>query len=198
MQNDTLQKAAVGAVAGLIGTVTMSASMAIMQRLLPRRHQEPYEPRQVVEGMLKKTKLHDEVDEPAKSALTYAAHLGFGAAMGAAYEVIERRLPVPPGAKGPAWGLFVWAASYSGWLPTLEILPPAHRRPAARNALMAIAHIVWGATTECVAGMAEEARVRRTRQRARMKRARLRRNPGQGRPRLPGPDFANGVARATL
>jgi putative membrane protein len=48
--------------------------------------------------------------------------------------------------KGSLFGLIVWSGSYLGLLPGLEILSPATRHPAGRNALMIIAHIVWGST----------------------------------------------------
>lgn len=146
--DEMLKRLATGAAAGFVGTLAMSATMAVLQRLLPRSHREPYEPRQVVEGLLEKTALDNAVDEPEKSALTYVSHLGYGVVTGAMFDACADQIPFPRGIRGPAWGLAVWGASYCGWLPAFDILPGAHRRPAGRNALMIAAHLVWGATTE--------------------------------------------------
>jgi uncharacterized membrane protein YagU involved in acid resistance len=48
---------------------------------------------------------------------------------------------------GAAAGLAVWLASYMGWIPAVGNLEPATRHPARRNALMIVAHLVWGAST---------------------------------------------------
>lgn len=53
----------------------------------------------------------------------------------------------PSVAKGALFGVGIWAASYFGWIPTAGILKPPTRHPAARNALMIAAHLVWGAAT---------------------------------------------------
>jgi hypothetical protein len=37
-----------------------------------------------------------------------------------------------------------------GWLPALGILQPATKHPAQRNALMIVAHLVWGSVTGLV------------------------------------------------
>jgi uncharacterized membrane protein YagU involved in acid resistance len=33
-----------------------------------------------------------------------------------------------------------------GWVPAMRLMPPATRQPAARNFMMIVAHIIWGAT----------------------------------------------------
>jgi hypothetical protein len=47
--------------------------------------------------------------------------------------------------------MLVWAASYAGWLPAVNTLPPPQRRPAGRNLLLILSHLVWGAATEALA-----------------------------------------------
>jgi hypothetical protein len=44
-------------------------------------------------------------------------------------------------------GVAVWVASYLGWIPVVGILKPATLHPKRRNALMLVAHLVWGAST---------------------------------------------------
>jgi hypothetical protein len=47
---------------------------------------------------------------------------------------------------GIAFGLGVWATSYRGWIPALDMLPPEQRRGRAGTAVMIAAHTVYGAT----------------------------------------------------
>jgi hypothetical protein len=55
-------------------------------------------------------------------------------------------VPGPRVVSGIGWGLFVWAGSYLGLLPALDLHEPATQHPAERNILMIVAHIIWGAT----------------------------------------------------
>lgn len=62
-------------------------------------------------------------------------------------------LPLPAGkswaaraGRGIVFGLSVWAASYEGWLPVANVLPPAHRDKPGRASSIIAAHIVYGIT----------------------------------------------------
>ena len=50
-----------------------------------------------------------------------------------------------PAAEGALYGLAVWGGSYLGLMPATGLYRSADEEPAARNALMITAHIVWGA-----------------------------------------------------
>jgi uncharacterized membrane protein YagU involved in acid resistance len=93
--------------------------------------------------------LRENLRTNERDCASTVAHFGYGAAMGAAYPMVTR-LPLPSGTRGPAYGLLVCAASYAGWLPAIETLPPPQRRPFGRNLLLIAAHLVWGATTEAL------------------------------------------------
>ena len=80
------------------------------------------------------------------TAATLFSHFGYGALFGAAYALMEKRVPLRSGVKGVLAGILLWAGSYLGWLPALRLLKPATRHPWRRNALMILAHIVWGLT----------------------------------------------------
>jgi putative membrane protein len=86
----------------------------------------------------------DDLTNEDRYAATFLAHFGYGAAGGAVYSAIDRALPLPTAAKGLLFGLFVWTASYLGLLPATGILTPATEHPARRNALMILAHFIWG------------------------------------------------------
>ena len=143
-----LGDALAGAVSGLVATVPMTVAMLVMQRLLPRREQSTLEPRRISDDMLRKVDLDDDLSERGKQKVSVAAHFGYGAGTGMIYALADRFLPLPRGLRGPAYGMLVWAASYAGWLPAVKTLPPPQRRPAGRNLLLIVSHLVWGAAAE--------------------------------------------------
>lgn len=123
--------------------------MEAMHRALPRRERYPLPPRLITERILT-DELHLPLGlrrEKKLQLATLASHFGYGAAMGGLYAALEPtvRDTVPAPLAGAAYGAAVWAGSYFGLLPALGILPPAHRHPPGRNAMMGLSHLVWGA-----------------------------------------------------
>jgi putative membrane protein len=134
-----------GGIAGLVATAPMSAVMLGLRRLLPRREQYALPPRQITVAATRKAGVDEHLDEPVRSLVTVVAHFGYGAAAGTMYAPLSRWVPLPPVAAGTAYGLVVWATSYLGLLPGLGLISPATDHPTRRNALMIVAHMVWGA-----------------------------------------------------
>lgn len=125
-----------GGVNGALATVGMSAFLLGAQQLGLLGKQPP---RIIVES------LAPEATEEETRPTSIVAHFGYGAAAGAAYQLLARAVR-PTATSGAAYGLAVWAASYEGWLPWLGILPPAHRDRPGRRWTMVAAHLVYGAT----------------------------------------------------
>ena len=132
----------VGAIAGFVGTMAMTAAMRRLHRRLPERERYPLTPREIVDSAAAQAQV-PLVDESAKDATT-AAHFLYGAAMGALVSALN---PDPSRKAGMVAGTAVWVASYMGWIPAVGTLEPATRHPARRNAAMIGAHLVWGAST---------------------------------------------------
>ncbi len=151
-----------GAIAGLAGTVAMTAAMRAMFRALPEKDRYPLPPRLITDRVVGPTGLMDALDEPERRDLTLALHYGYGAAAGALYPAVARRVGGPAAVTGIGYGLAVWGASYLGWIPAMRILTPATQHPRARNGLMLAAHVVWGGVTgvtaACLMGEAKQGR----------------------------------------
>ena len=149
MQRD-LQALRDGAVGGVVGTATMSAVMLVGEKtgLMPRQP-----PEDIAAAALDAVGV-SERDEKTDEALAVLAHFGFGAAGGAVFGLLHRRLrlPIPAAVHGVVFGSLVWAASYKGWIPALGILPPPERDQPGRPATMLLAHWVYGATLGAVVG----------------------------------------------
>jgi uncharacterized membrane protein YagU involved in acid resistance len=132
----------IGAIAGFVGTMAMTAAMRRMHRRLPAKERYPLTPREIIDSGAGQVGM--KLPNEAAKDLTTAAHFAYGAAMGA---LIAAMNPDPRKKTGAAAGFAVWVASYMGWLPAVGTLEPATKHPARRNALMIVAHLVWGAST---------------------------------------------------
>ena len=136
-----------GALAGTLATAPMTVFMVAMHRLLPRHEQYPLPPSQVTATAEAKSGVQEHVDREQHVAVTLLSHFAYGAAAGAIFAPIAKALPIPAVWSGIGYGLVVWTISYLGLLPALGLLRPATEQPARRNALMIVAHIVWGSVT---------------------------------------------------
>ncbi|MBR9902449.1 MAG: DUF1440 domain-containing protein [Gammaproteobacteria bacterium] len=143
-----------GAIGGLLATVPMTLAMESLYRPLPRKERYPLPPRELTQNLLQKVEADALLDEEQRVELSLVSHFGYGALAGALYPYTRQRVEHPL-VYGSSYGVAIWAASYFGWIPALQILPPPHRQPANRRRLMIVAHLVWGAGTvwigECLA-----------------------------------------------
>jgi uncharacterized membrane protein YagU involved in acid resistance len=140
-----------GALAGLAASIPMALVMMGLNRYLPRGARSAAEPRRPLPPKLVTREMAEragieEVVEPGRrwEAATWLGHLGYGAATASVYPLVTRRLPLPEIARGMLFALGVWAGSYLGWLPALNVLPPATEQSPRRNAVMILSHLAWG------------------------------------------------------
>jgi hypothetical protein len=134
------QAIGLGALVGLAATLPMSAVMLLADRL---GLMEKHPPERIVERGSQAT--GTPTDEGQQNALATVAHLGFGAAGGAAFGVLAHLArPRAPSAVALPWALAIWAGSYFGWIPALGILPPPDKDAPGRASTMFIAHLVYG------------------------------------------------------
>jgi hypothetical protein len=140
-----LKNLMIGAAAGATATVPMTMVMEKLHELLPGEPAAPLPPREITESVAEKAGLAATLDEPQMENLTLASHIGYGAACGAVLGLIAPRNTAAAVGVGALFGLAVWAGSYKGWLPALNVRHDAKYDPPARSALMIAAHLVWGA-----------------------------------------------------
>jgi uncharacterized membrane protein YagU involved in acid resistance len=139
-----LANALKGSISGVIAAVPMTLAMNRMHRELPLEDQEPLPPRQITEELAERAKVDHHLGEDGMRTAAYVNHFGYGAAAGAAYGLVARGTPMAPLVSGTLFAIAVWAVSYFGWLPAMKILPPAHEHSARGNAIMVLAHLIWG------------------------------------------------------
>ena len=139
-------------VAGLIATLPMSAAMKKMKELLPWWQRAPLPPYRVTRQLEKAIGIEDKINDTQHQTATAVAHFGYGAAAAVPFAALAYRLPLPTTMSGILYGLLVWAGSYLGWLPIVGVMEPATKHPWQRNALMIVAHLVWGSTLGLIYG----------------------------------------------
>jgi hypothetical protein len=143
-----------GAAAGAAATVPMTLVMESLHETLPGEPARPLPPREITESITAKAGVRHEVPEPEMQALTLAGHFGYGALCGALFGLVAPKNLTGGVSCGMTFGLAVWAGSYLGWLPALDIRHDARQDPPARNGLMIAAHLTWGAVAGLVMGSA--------------------------------------------
>jgi hypothetical protein len=135
-----------GAFAGFLATIPMTLCMLLVRRGLPRHEQHRLPPVQIAAHLTRKTGLRKLLDRRDEGVLAWVLHFGFGTAAGAVFGGLSPRVPLPGWLQGLAFGVAVWASSYFGWLPAFDIHGHGGDQAPRRNALMLVAHLVWGAT----------------------------------------------------
>ena len=126
---------------GVIATGAMTLSMFYMHRKLPERERSPLAPAILTNHLLRNVARADE-----RENLTLISHFGYGASFGLLFSWLGSMLKAPPLVRGNLFGMGVWSASYLGWIPAFGFRPSAFNTPWRRNAMMILAHLVWGAS----------------------------------------------------
>lgn len=145
----------IGAIAGFVATMAMTAAMNRMHSRLPAKERYPLTPREIIDSA--SDALGAAPREANAADVTAAAHFVYGAAAGSVLGAADPRMGRVAGAMA---GVAVWTISYLGWIPAVGLLKPATHHPPRRNLLMLAAHLVWGAAT--ASGMREMMRARET------------------------------------
>jgi hypothetical protein len=142
-----------GALSGAIATVPQSIPFLLADRIGAIRTPPPV---QITDEVAGRTNALPEQGERGFTPALLAAHVGYGASGGALYAVIRRFLPGSPAAAGLVFGELVWAGSYLGYLPALELYPSPEHDARQRTLVMIAAHAIYGIVLGTV-----EARLRR-------------------------------------
>ena len=104
-----VNRASVGALAGIAATAAMTAAMTLLFRHLSSRSRYPLPPRELIEA-LDPTRRIVTTDRARARATTFA-HFGYGALTGALFALSRDR---STSTGGVVYGLGVWGASYLG------------------------------------------------------------------------------------
>ncbi|HEY0444313.1 MAG TPA: DUF6789 family protein [Candidatus Limnocylindrales bacterium] len=132
-----------GVAAGIAATAAMSVVLVAAERSGDMSRMPPHE---IASNAISKSPIGAETSGRARRRLGWVAHFAFGAAAGATFEVVRRRLPprVPAVPAAVAFAAVVWGVSYLGWIPALGLMPPATDDEPGRQPALLLAHAVFG------------------------------------------------------
>lgn len=157
--NDLLTRLALGAAAGLAGTMAMMPTRMAAQKYAPGTLTPTSEdPGQFMvnqaERALPET-ARRKIPDAVEDAAAQSTHMGYGMTWGAIYAATRPRGGSPL-LDGAVLGLTVWAAGYMGWLPATGLAaPPWKNEP--RQVLGEIAqHAVYGMATVAAYDLIEQ------------------------------------------
>jgi hypothetical protein len=148
--NDVMKRIALGAVAGLAGTMALQqirtqTAKALPETVPPMRG----DPGEVMVGQaedLLPEETREQIPSSVETAAAKSLALGYGMTAGAIYGAL-----LADGdqviASGIALGVGTWAVGYLGWLPALEIMPPVQQQETEQVVMPIAQHIAFGIAT---------------------------------------------------
>lgn len=154
---DRLRDLLLGARAGLVATAAMSLVMltaraaGLTGRLPPAR---------ITDKATAELPPPGQPGRDERDALAAVLHFGFGASLGALFGLATsglRRIDVSA-ALGVAFGTAVYAISYLGWIPALNIMPSATEDRPGRSITMLLGHWLFGGVLGALVALGDERR----------------------------------------
>jgi len=150
IESDAFRRAALGAVAGLAGTVALALVLKSQEKIAP----SAMPPMRDDPGrfMVNKTKqvlpsrVQEYVPDKAEALAANALRLGYGSIFGAIYG-LSRRRGGSSLVEGPILGIAAWAAGYLGWLPATGLMRPVWKQKAHQAITPAAEHALYGMAT---------------------------------------------------
>jgi putative membrane protein len=137
-----------GALAGAIGAACMTPL-----RLGARRAGlvEKMTPQVMEESLAARLNLGHRASQPTHHVADQMMHLGFGAALGATYGLVDTARPRQGTvARGAIFGLLAWGFGAGAVVPLLRAARPPWKAHLVENAVNIAAHLVFGVTTALV------------------------------------------------
>jgi hypothetical protein len=150
-----VRNALLGGRAGLVATALMSVVMlagkaAGLTGRLP--------PAKITDRATEQLPPPGRPDRDQRDAMAAIVHFGFGTAAGAVFglAVAGVRRTWLSAALGVVYATAVYAISYLGWIPALNLMPAAGEDRPGRSVTMLVAHWVYGATLGAVLALGEQ------------------------------------------
>jgi hypothetical protein len=146
--NHLLGNIALGAAAGLAGTMVLSVVRSRSRQLLPQGAEPPLrkDPGDFMveraERVLPRS-VRRRVPESLEQGASRSLALGYGMTFGALYGALRPR-GGPVLADGALLGLATWAAGYLGWLPATGLMPPVWKHEPLQAIVPAAQHALYG------------------------------------------------------
>lgn len=145
-----VRSVALGAVAGLAGTIAVQGLLTVNQRVapetMPSLRQDPGEFMVERAEQLLPLEIQARIPDLLEAAAARALALGYGITFGVLYATLRPRR----GSRtlhGVVLGLGTWAVGYLGWLWILGLMPPPWRQRVPQAVVPAAQHVGYGLAT---------------------------------------------------
>lgn len=141
---------ALGAAAGLAGTVAIQTILKAHQKVSPgtlppiNEHPGQFMMRKAKEALPEKMRPH--VPQKLQSAGANLLGMGYGMAFGALYAVARPKTRQSL-LEGAILGVIAWAVGYLGWLPGAKLMPPIWKQRASQAITPVAEHAAFGVAT---------------------------------------------------
>lgn len=151
-----LRDATLGAMGGLFASWVMGAAQASINKLGDQRTLRRERIAGESAGGSATEKLAARVARPFGVLLNerqrqtggQIVHYAYGAAWGAAFGLLARRIALPPIAAGCAFGASLWLISDEVLVPIFKLSPPPPRFPLSTHGKALAAHVIYGAVAD--------------------------------------------------
>jgi uncharacterized membrane protein YagU involved in acid resistance len=145
--DDPVIRVAIGAAAGLVGTILIQSLLAARSRLAPESappmRKEPGKFMAQRTETLLSPRVRRHIPDAAESAAGKVLGLGYGMFFGAIYALLRPEAKSILG-EGVALGLVCWAGGYLGWLPATGLMPPLWKQNAKQVIPPPLEHAAYG------------------------------------------------------
>jgi hypothetical protein len=147
---EMLTHAALGAAAGVAGTLVIQGLLAATKKWLPegmppiRRDPGEFMVHQTERALPARIMQH--IPETAETVASNALGLGYGATFGAVYGAMRGHRGSAL-LEGPLLGLASWAAGYLGWLPATGLMRPVWKQRPTQVTVPIVEHALYGLAT---------------------------------------------------
>ncbi len=150
MNRANAMEAALGAIAGVVGTLLIrgiiAASQKAMPQTLPPMKEDPGQ------FMVRKTerllprRVRRRIPKSTETIAAQALAFGYGATFGCLYAEIrsDHGKSISDGA---ALGAISWATGFLGWLPAAKLMPPVWKQRPRQVLPNLLGHIAYGIAT---------------------------------------------------
>jgi hypothetical protein len=148
--DDTPTRLALGAAAGIAGTLVMQllrmANQKVSPSTLPPVQRDPGEFMTHQAKRLLPDRMSHAIPDKVEKLAGHSMHFLYGMSFGALYALFRGQTRSAL-SEGSLLGLITWATGYLGWLPVSGLMKPVWKHSPSQALLAPVTHALYGVAT---------------------------------------------------